>query len=70
MSSYGLHPRRKKKKVDNISKPCYFLGYTPNQKGYRLYDPESREIKRYRDVKFFENIMYKDSLKIEHKPPI
>lgn len=71
-------PKEKRKKLDEKSIECIFVGYANNAKGYRLYDPESGKIIISRDVIFIEdqkvvnveeemNLLMKDQLNIEEK---
>ena len=43
-----------RRKLDSKSRKCIFLGYSDNQKGYRLYDLERKRIVNSRDVVFNE----------------
>jgi hypothetical protein len=47
-------------KWDPKSKETMFVGYYDNKKGYRLYDPRTRNIEEARDVVFDKNFMFKD----------
>ena len=47
-------PEEKRRKLDNKSKRCIFVGYSDYAKAYRLYDEETNEIIISRDVKFDE----------------
>lgn len=71
-------PKEKRKKLDEKSIECIFVGYANNAKGYRLYDPESEKIIISRDVVFIEdqkvlnveeemNLLIKDQVNIEEK---
>jgi hypothetical protein len=42
------------------SKETMFVGYCDNKKGFRLYDPRTRNMQEARDVVFDENFMFKD----------
>jgi hypothetical protein len=37
-----------------------FVGYCDNKKGFRLYDPRTRNTEAARDVGFDEDFMFKD----------
>lgn len=71
-------PKEKRKKLDEKSIECIFVGYANNVKGYRLYDPESRKIIISRDVVFIEdqtistvgdemNLLMRDQANLEEK---
>jgi len=44
-----------RKKLDDRSEKCIFVGYSEQSKAYRLYNPISKKFIISRDVKFFEN---------------
>ena len=48
-------PDQKRRKLDKKSIPCVFVGYPTNSKGYKLYNLESKQMIRSRDVIFLEN---------------
>lgn len=47
-------PSERRKKLDDKSKKCIFLGYSEESKAYRLYDVEDKKIVTSRDVVFNE----------------
>jgi len=48
-------PKCKRKKFDPKSEACIMVGYCETSKGYRLYDPITRQVIVRRDVKFIED---------------
>lgn len=48
-------PDEKRKKLDNKSIECIFLGYENNMKGYRFYDVKKEKVIISRDVIFLED---------------
>ncbi|PKI56092.1 hypothetical protein CRG98_023524 [Punica granatum] len=60
-------------KTDTLYRPrarhnsgqCIFLGYAPEEFGYRFWDPDNKKIIRSRDVVFFENPTIEDLQKLE-----
>ena len=53
--TYVHIPDQKRGKLDRKSVPCIFVGYPDNSKGYKLYNPESKQMVRSRDVIFLED---------------
>lgn len=66
-------PKEKRRKWDKKAKKMYLVGYSENIKGYRLYDPISRDVIVARDVVVMENtdnslttsIVIEDSTQLE-----
>jgi hypothetical protein len=48
-------PEELRKKLDNRSEKCIFIGYSEQSKAYRLYNPVTKKFLVSRDVKFLEN---------------
>ena len=48
-------PDQKRRKLDQKSIRCIFVGYPSNCKGYKLYNPETKKFLRSRDVVFMES---------------
>ena len=57
---FVLIPGEQRNKLDAKSSKAMFIGYSPTQKGYKCYDPESRRVCVSRDVKFVESKGYYD----------
>lgn len=51
---YAHVPKENRRKLDPKSRKCIFLGYDMETKGYRLYDPQAKEVLVSRDVVFQE----------------
>ncbi|PKU73010.1 Retrovirus-related Pol polyprotein from transposon TNT 1-94 [Dendrobium catenatum] len=54
-------------KLSSFSKPCVFIGYAPNQKGYQCLDPNTNHIYTSRHVLFNEQIF---PFQQSHKPMV
>jgi hypothetical protein len=50
-----------RKKLDDKSEKCIFIGYSEISKAYRLYNPITKKLILSRDVKFLENQFWNDS---------
>ena len=58
--AYALIPKDDRRKLEPRSRKCVFLGYgLEGEIGYRLWDPEHRQIVRSSDVVFNESAMHK-----------
>lgn len=64
--SYVANVRPNKGKFDPRAEKCIFLGFNPDQKEYRLYSLDSKNIIVSRDVSFYEQIF---PFKTSHKEP-
>ncbi|GJR77081.1 retrovirus-related pol polyprotein from transposon TNT 1-94 [Tanacetum coccineum] len=53
--TYALINSNSRRKLDEKSVKCIFVGYSPQSKAYKLYDPLSGKVLISRDVVFNEN---------------
>ena len=53
-------PSPKRKKLDKKSMSCIFVGYPDNSKGYKLYNPETKQMLRSHDAIFLEDTFESD----------
>ena len=53
-----IYDEKRKSKLDPRAFPCIMIGNT--ETGHVLYDPITRKIDKYRNVKFDESKLYKD----------
>lgn len=52
--AYPLVPSKLRRKLDDKSEKCIFVGYSEQSKSYKLYNPISKKVIVSRDVKFKE----------------
>ena len=52
----------KRTKLGVTARPCVFLGYPPESKGWLVYDPIANRLVVTRDVTFQENVSGKEAL--------
>jgi hypothetical protein len=53
--AYVHIPDEKRKKLDSKSEKCILIGYSQEQKGYKCFNPMTREVRVSRDVVFDES---------------
>lgn len=52
-----MYQKRHGKKLDLFGKKVIFIGYSPNSKGHKFYDPSSKKVIINRDAIFNEQLM-------------
>lgn len=57
---FVLVPGEQRNKLEPRSTRAMFIGYSPIQKGYKCYSPETKRVLIFRDVKFVEYKRYHD----------
>ena len=57
---FVLIPGEQRDKLSAKSTKAIFIGYSPHQKGYKCYVPETRRVLVSRDVQFVESRGYYD----------
>lgn len=55
---YAHAPDEKRKKLDDKSEKCVFLGVSESSKAYKLYNPVTKKIVASRDVIFYQGRMW------------
>ncbi|CAM8990990.1 unnamed protein product [Rhodiola kirilowii] len=53
--AYPHIPDQRRRKLDDKSRRCIFIGYSADTKGYKCYDPNTGELIVSRDVQFAED---------------
>ncbi|KAJ0448763.1 putative RNA-directed DNA polymerase [Helianthus annuus] len=61
--AYGLVPAQLRRKLENKSEKCIFLGYSDQTRGYRLFNPNTKAFSVKRDVTFLEDTRWDWSCK-------
>jgi hypothetical protein len=59
--AYAHIPSKLRKKLDDRSEKCIFIGYSETSKAYILYNPITKKLILSKDVKFLENQFWNDS---------
>eukprot|EP01018_Ginkgo_biloba_P033834 Gb_09514 [translate_table: standard] len=68
--AYAHVPDEKRTKMESKSIKCIFIGYSGEQKTYRLYDPKEKKLIVSRNVIFNEDGIYKDEVVDENKKEV
>lgn len=64
--AYAHVPDEKRKKLEDKSLKCVFLGVSGTSKAYKLYDPLTKKVVVSRDVIFDENQTWLDMGRKDH----
>ena len=57
-TEYVHIPKRSRSKLEPRVEKCVFVGYTPNKKGYKCFNPLKKCFYTTMDVSFMENVPY------------
>ena len=60
--AYVHVPKGKRKRLDAKAEKCILVGYSHEQKGYKCYNPQTREVRVIQDVIFDEEASWYSSL--------
>ncbi|KAJ0802818.1 putative RNA-directed DNA polymerase [Helianthus annuus] len=67
--AYSQVPKQRRRKMEEKACKCIFIGYSPNSKAYRLYDPVKRRVVTSRNVVFDEHAKWTDNQEDKHGLP-
>jgi hypothetical protein len=63
-TAYAHVPKEKRRKLDDKSVKCIFIGYSIETRSYRLFDPQAKKVIISRDVVFDEQGIYQPEMYI------
>jgi transposase InsO family protein len=68
---YAQVPKEKRRKLDEASEKCIFIGYSSQSKGYKVYNLKSKKVVVSRDVLFDENATWNwEKEEVERSIPV
>ena len=57
-TAYVHTPKKSRSKLDPRAEKCVFVGYAPNKKGYKFFNPLTRKIYVTMDATFLEDLPF------------
>ena len=57
-TAYVHIPKKSRSKLDPRAEKCIFVGYAPNQKGYKFFNPLTRKFYVTMDATFLEDLPF------------